>query len=180
MRAPFLLCLVACAGDLPPPAYRYGVVLADLEFVVTDPDMGIHPNASILDDPENPFSDGIGLEGKFAAFEDSPTAGFYGMGTALVMQPTGEHQFYTALSLEGIYGAREVEDPGLVRDMAVRAFQSVLDNFPGALTYDVTGRLAYEVAPLAIDGIERLGGEVQHGWVKVPTADGGMTAIQVW
>jgi len=167
-----------CADDLPDPAYRYGVVLADLSFEVTDPDMGIHPNRSILADPGNPFVEGISLEGKFAAFGDSPVAGFYGMGTALAYEPTGEHQYYTAVSLEGIYDERDIADPGLVRDMAIRAYQSVLDTFPGSVTYDETGRFAYSLGPLAIDGIEGLGGEVANGWVKVPTADGGFTAVQ--
>ncbi len=174
---PLCFALGACA-ELPDPAYRYGVVLADLEFVVTDPDMGIHPNRSILNDPENPFAEGISLEGKFAAFSDGPVAGFYGMGTALATEPTGEHQFYTAQSLEGIYDTGEVDDPGQVRDMALRAYQAVLDLFPGAVTFDASGRTAYEVGPLAIDGIERLGGVVQNGWRKVETADGTFTAVQ--
>ena len=107
MRLLPLISLIACSSDLPVPAYRYGVLLADLQFEVTDPDMGIHPNVSILADPENPFAEGgISLEGKFSAYSDSPTAGFYGMGTALANQPTGEHQYYTAASLEGIYDER--------------------------------------------------------------------------
>jgi len=173
-----LTALAGCATDLPVPAYRYGTVLADLAFQVSDPGMGIHPNTSILRDPENPFVEGISLEGKFAALSDSPVAGFYGMGTALAGQPTGEHQFYTAVSLDAIHAEREVDDPGLVRDMAIRAYQSVLDNFPGSVTFDVTGRTSFELGPLAIDGIEGLGGQVQNGWVKVPTADGGFTAVQ--
>lgn len=172
------LALIGCAGDLPDPEYRYGVVLADLVFEVTDPDMGIHPNRSILADPNNPFAEGISLDGKFAAFADSPVAGFYGMGTALANEPTGEHQFYTANALELIYGGEPVpDDPAVVRDMAIRAYQSVLDNFPGSITYDASGRPAFELGPAAIDGIDRLGGVVANGWRKVPTDD-GFTAVQ--
>jgi hypothetical protein len=179
MRLLPLISLIACSSDLPVPAYRYGVLLADLQFEVTDPDMGIHPNVSILADPENPFAEGgISLEGKFSAYSDSPTAGFYGMGTALANQPTGEHQYYTAASLEGIYDERDISDPGLVRDMAIRAYQSVLDNFPGSVTFDESGRFSFPLGPLAIDGIEGLGGTVQNGWVKVATADGSFAAVQ--
>lgn len=179
MRFLPLLSLLACSSDLPVPEYRYGVLLADLQFEVTDPDMGIHPNTSILADPENPFATGgISPEGKFQALTDSPTAGFYGMGTALTNEPTGEHQYYTAVSLEGIYDEREISDPGLVRDMAIRAYQSVLDNFAGSVTFDEAGRFSFELGPLAIDGIEGLGGDVLNGWSKVETADGSFTAVQ--
>lgn len=179
MRLLPLLLLGACATDLPDPAYQYGVELGELVFEVTDPDMGIHPNRSILADPNNPFVDGITLEGKFQAFEDSPAAGFYGMGTALAYEPTGEHQYYTALSLHQLYDQGDVDDPGLVRDMALRGYQTVLDTFPGSVTFDITGRFAYELGPLAIAGIESLGGTVQNGWVLVATPDGGTTAVQV-
>lgn len=172
------LALAACSADYDDPSYRVGVSLADLSFEVTDPDMGVHPNRSILRDPNNPFAEAISLEGKFDAFSDSFVAGFYGMGTALATQPTGEHQFYTASALEGIYNFEDNEDPALVRDMAIRAYQSVLDNFPGSFTYDISGRPSFELGPAAIDGIERLGGTVQNGWRKVLTEDGTPTAVQ--
>jgi hypothetical protein len=176
-----LVALAGCGEELPEPSYRYGTLLPELDFEVTDPDMGIHPNQSILRDPNTPFTEGISLEGKFLAFSDNPIAGFYAMGTALVYQPTGEHQFYTAFALEYIYYGDDQhipEDPALVRDMALRAYQSVLDNFPGSLTYDAAGRPAFELGPAAIDGIERLGGTVQNGWHKVQTDDGSFTAVQ--
>ena len=91
-----------------------------------------------------------------------------------------EEQFYTALQLHEVYDQElaEPEDLVFVRDMAIRGYQSTLDNFPGAVTYDATGRMPFEVGPLAIDGILALGGVVENGWVKIITADGGATVVR--
>jgi hypothetical protein len=170
--------LLACNPE--DPSYRYGVLLNTLEFELYTTDMGVHPDSSVLDAPENPFSAGLTGDTKWDVLEDGPVAGFYAWATTLVGIPTGEHQFYTALQLHQIYDQdlARPEDAVYVRDMAIRGYQSTLDNFPGAVTYDATGRVPFEVGPLAIDGILALGGIVENGWVKVITPTGGATAIR--
>ena len=112
--------------------------------------------------------------------DDSPIGGFYAFGSSLVAIPTGEHQFYTAKQLHSIYDQRlaDPQDIAMIREMAIRGYQSTLDNFSGAVTYDTTGRFAFEVGPLAIDGIHALGGDVLNGWVQVTTTDGGTTVVR--
>lgn len=176
-----LIALFALGCEAPEdPEFRYGVRLSELEFEVVSPDMGIHPDQSILRAPGNPFSAGLTGDTKWDVLQDGPVAAFYAWATALIGQPTGEHQYYTALQLHGIYEQQlaDPEDLVLVQDLAIRAYQSMLDNFPGAVTYDATGRIQFDLMPQAINGIHALGGEVLNGWVIVPTGDGGFTAVQ--
>ena len=175
---------VLCTGcpDQPDPRFRDGVDLKAVTFTVTDVDMGIHPTQSILDDKGNPFRNSpIDLEAKFLIEDEgNNAAGFYGWGTVLAREPTGEHQYYAATKLQGLYEDREVENRRLetVRDMGVRAYQSVRDNFPDSVSYDETGRFSWRLAPLAYHGILELGGVVQGGWEEVVTADGGTTVVK--
>ena len=115
------LLLVGC-DPLPDPAYVYGESLADLTFTVIDPDQGVYPNTSILTHPENPFSQGISLEAKFAAQEQGPIPAFYAWAQALVQEPTGEHQFFAAAAAHDIYSFGLADDADLVyaRSIAVR------------------------------------------------------------
>jgi hypothetical protein len=170
--------LVACAVE--DPTYRYGVRLSSLELELVGPDVGVHPDRAVLDDPNNPFARGLVGDAKWEVLEDGPVAGFYAWASMLALQPTGEHQFYTARMLHEIYLERRCrpDDIAFVHDLAIRGYQSVLDQFPGAVTYDATGRSAFALGPLAIHGIEDLGGVVENGWVVVTTADGGETAVQ--
>jgi hypothetical protein len=173
------LALAGCevADD---PTYLYGVRLSELEFVLSSTEMGIHPDRSVLADPNNPFRDGVSAETKFEVLQDGPVAGFYAWATVLAREPTGEAQFYTALQLHGVYDLALAEAPDLpfVREMAIRGYQTVLDTFPGSVTYDATGRTPFALGPLCIHGIEALGGEVQNGWVVIVTEDGSQIAVQ--
>jgi hypothetical protein len=166
-----LLALSACAEV---PTYVYGESLGPLEFSLYSRDMGVYPDASVLDDPNNPFRFGIGAETKWEVAEDGPVAAFYGWATALVGEPTGEHQFFAAANAHAIYDQRLAPGEQLVfvRDIAIRGYQNVLDEFPGSVTFSADGRLTFPLGPQALRGIEALGGEVQNGWVLVPTEDG--------
>jgi hypothetical protein len=185
-RLGLLLALAATTTgcpDQPDPYFRDGIDLQEVTFTVTDTDMGIFPNESVLDDEGNPFRNvPIDLDAKFLINDEgNNAAGFYSWATVLARQPTGEHQFYTGTKLQGLYESREVANEELetVRDMAIRAYQSVLDNFPASVTYDETGTIAYPLAPGAYYGIVSLGGTPEGGWVVVSTPDGGATVVQV-
>ncbi|NGP54435.1 hypothetical protein [Thioalkalivibrio sp. XN8] len=110
-------------------------------------EVGIGPETCVLADPENPFAtvpvpefDVNNPEGetKFDLADDIPAgptgakARFYLWATALARRPSGENQWLTARALHELYDANS--DP-LIRDQALKAYRSVLDNFFGSVTF---------------------------------------------
>lgn len=186
-RSTLGLALAAAASALPacdtaPAVYDYGVDLDDVEFVLYDTTVGVHPNDTILIDPNNPFaSTGVGWETKWEILDAGRwPATFYAWGTILAAIPTGEHQFYTAQAAQAMYDRREVETQDLyyVWIIAVDGYQSVLDHFPDSVTYDITGTVAYPLAPLAYNGMLSLGAQPE-GWTMVTGDDGTQTVVRV-
>lgn len=175
-------------GCSEPPEYEYGMNLQDLVFEVTDPQMGIHPNMSVLQEPNNPFAAGMGPETKWMVESHAvaipeysgSVARFYSWATILARQTIGENQFYTAQALRDMYLYEEAEPSDLVfvRQMALDAFVSVLENFPDSVSYDVTGVYSYPLAPLAYQGIIDLGGTPPAGWIMFETEDGPVVLKQ--
>ena len=173
--------LLTAACGLEPAEYRFGTDIRSITFELASPDEGIHPDDSVLANPRNPFRHhAIGDKTKFELFKDGGNAGgFYAWATMLARVSTGEHQYYTALKLGAIADSGEVPGPDqeTVEDMAIRAMQSVLDNFPDSVTYDKTGTIPYRLATMAYKAIVSRGGRVQGDWVLVKTA-GGDEAVQ--
>lgn len=104
------------------------------------PNVGIAAEECILFDPENPFARAAitdDTKWDLADALSSPKAAFYLWATALAKNPTGENQYYTALSLHKLYTQGGSE---LAREQAKKAYQSLLDNYFTSLTY-------YEGAP---------------------------------
>ena len=181
LALPLALAAIGCATP-EPATYYYGVPLDEVEFNLHSLSMGVYPDQSVLDDPNNPFADG-GLDGNLRW--DITSSGlwvptFYAWATWLTYETTGEAQFYAAASLHQIYDLAMCEDEDLyyVRGIAIDGYQSVLDNFPDSVTYDSTGTIAYDLAPLAYAGIEDLGGTVQGGWTQITLDDGSSIVIQ--
>lgn len=181
-----LACVFAAgllgACDEAPPSYRYGDDLSGVQLDLIDLDMGIHPNRSVLNTAENPFRDAP-LQGdlKWQLLDaGGDVAAFYAWATMLTREPIGENQYYTALKLEDLATSGEVQ-PALepfLRDMAIRAYQNVLDAFPESVSFDTTGTFAFGLATPAYEGVVRLGGVVTGGWVLIATPDGGTLAIK--
>ena len=151
--------LAGCVDE--PGTWRTGEDLRSLRFVPYTEDVGVYPDQSILDDPRNPFVDGFDPNGdlKWQIHDSGCDRGAYSWATALALQPTGEHQFYTASCLQTLYDAGRVEDEDLylVWTLAVRGYEQVLESFPDSVTYDYTGTIAYPLAPLAEAGLASLG-----------------------
>ena len=177
-----LTLLAAPSCDEEAAQYMYGVDLTTLEFNLYTANMGIHPDVSVMSDPNNPFVDSvIGADNKWVVNNfGGSIAAFYCWATILSQQPTGEHQYYAAFSLRDIWENELASSELLpfVKQMAIRAFQAVLDHFPESVSYDVTGVFSFPMAPLAYEAIEAMGGIVQGGWLKVSTPDGGSAVIQ--
>lgn len=175
--------MVACEGPSGDPEFEVGMLLVDLELDLVSDTVGVHPDRSIIFDENNPFRSGITVETKFAMLADDgpgPIAGFYAFGTALIGEPTGENQYFTANQLQLIHD-RELTDPNdlaLVREIAIAGYQQVLDEFTGAVTFDVTGRVQFDLMPLAIQGILDLGGVPGSGWRLGVGPDGELIAVQ--
>ena len=65
-------------------------------------------------------------------------------------EPTGENQLYTGMALSDMWTFEEAKGADLVfvRQMAIDAFQSVLDNFPDSVSYLADGVTFFPLAPL--------------------------------
>ena len=144
--------------------YRLGVDLGAMEFNYFSESMGVYPDASVLDDPNNVFANGLNGETKWDLESNKSQAGmtvacFYGWSTMLAFEPTGEHQFYTASALHDMYLRQESQPDDIyaVRDLALAGYQAILDHFPNSVSYLADGVSTFELAPLACQAIIDLG-----------------------
>ena len=66
----------------------------------------------------------------------------------------------TAAALHDMYLREESqpEDIYAVRDLAIDAYQALLDHFPGSVSYLADGETTFDLEPLACQGIVDLGG----------------------
>jgi hypothetical protein len=113
--------------------------------------VGINGEQCVLGDPENPYVTTAIIEfdvnnpdatNKFDLFNAIPAgptgakARFYLWATALARRQSGENQFYTALALHELFDANSnlISADELVRAQALKAYQSLLDNFFGSVT----------------------------------------------
>jgi hypothetical protein len=169
----------ACGDNRQP---LFGENITGITFEFYDETEGVFPSRVVLSNPRNPFRDyPISDDMKFDILANGGNAGaFYAWATLLARQPTGEHQYYTAVKLRDIYNAREVEgaDREKVRQMAIAGFQAVLDFFPDSVTFDVTATQMFRVATPALLGILDLNGDVEGDWVLVPDENGDPVAIK--
>jgi hypothetical protein len=62
--------------------------------------------------------------------------------------------------------------------MTVRAYQSVLDNFPDAVSYLADGVTFFPLNILAYDAIVELGETPTGGWVVVTSEEGDRVLIK--
>jgi len=168
------------AGCSKDAAFYYEDSLSDLTLALSEPDEGIYPSTAALRDPHNPFKT-VGAETKWQIQGGAgPIAAFYSWATILAGQPGGEAQFYVGKNLQAAFlsGDSHVEDPQAIQAQAIRAFQMVLDQFPDSVTYDASGKIAYDLATPAYQGIIALGGTVQGGWILVTKEDGQKRAVK--
>ncbi len=168
-----------CAADGEPwaPADLTGMTLE-----LHGANEGVYPDQSVLADPNNPFAAGaIGQETIWKIQSNGGNvAAFYAWATACARGPSGERQFYAALDLKAIFQMNQAVEADMpkVRELAIRGFQAMLDNFPDAVTYDSTGMIPYDLATPSVLAILELGGKPLGGWVIVQTEGGGKMAVR--
>ena len=149
-----LLAVAACDGERDAGDGELITTIVLPTDVVLDfycADVGIYPETCVLDDPANPFATTTIIEfdvnnpdadNKFDLFNSIPPgpggakARFYFWATALAQRGSGENQFYTALALHELFDANSnaISKDELVREQALRAYRSVLQNFFGSVT----------------------------------------------
>ncbi len=177
-----LALALGAAGCSSDAEFYYGESLAGLKLVLSDPDEGIYPSPSALLDPNNPFARStMGDQTKWnVQSSGEPVAAFYAWATVNARQPYGESQYYVAFNLKATYGAgaAAVDDLPMIRAQAIRAFQTVLDYFPDAITFDASGTITYDLVTPSYQAILDLGGKVQGGWVLLQTANGQPRAVK--
>ena len=119
---------------------------------------GIGFEKCVLEDPENPFvlvatpefnvnnPDGptkFDLANNIPPGPTGAKARFYLWATALARFPSGENQWYTARALHELFDANSDE---LIREQALKAYRSVLDNFFGSVTFfECCGGISFSV-----------------------------------
>ncbi|MBW6515554.1 MAG: hypothetical protein K0B81_02925 [Candidatus Cloacimonetes bacterium] len=96
---------------------------------------GIHPDRSVLMNPENPFANAsVGMENIWELNDQCPSAKarFYLWATILANSPTGEYQFFTAKSLHELYTVGGSEN---AKTQAKKAYRATLDHFFDSVTW---------------------------------------------
>jgi len=129
-----------------------GIVLpTDVVLNLACANVGINGEQCVLGDPENPYVTTAIIEfdvnnpdatNKFDLFNEIPAgpagakARFYFWATALARRQSGENQYYTALALHELFDANSnlVSQDEIVREQALKAYRSLLDNFFGSVT----------------------------------------------
>ncbi len=162
--------------------YIYGDTLDGAALEVFSPTVGIFPDNPVMNDPNNPFADSVPsstLKWEIESYADN-VAAFYSWASVLAIEPTGEHQFYAALNLAQVYqnGQAVQDDLETVREMAIAAYQSVLDNFPDAESFDSTGTFSFDLVTPAYLAIVDLGAAPEGDWILVTAANGQPLAVQ--
>ena len=149
----FALGLAGCEspGEADGTVANSLVLPTDVVLDLACADVGINTEQCVLLDPENPFINVVvaefdvnnpDAETKFdlnaliPAGETGAKARFYLWATALARRPSGENQWYTAQALHELWDANGDE---IIRDQALRAYRSVLDNFFGSVTFFTFG-----------------------------------------
>ncbi|MFT6400394.1 MAG: hypothetical protein ACJAYU_005165 [Bradymonadia bacterium] len=162
--------------------YIYGDTIDGAALELYSSSVGIHPDSSVLDDPNNPFADSVPsstLKWEIESYADN-VAAFYSWASVLALEPTGEHQFYAALNLAQIYenGQAVQEDLESVKGSAIAAYQSVLDNFPDAESFDSTGTFSFDLVTPSYLAILELGAIPDGDWVLVAAPNGQPMAVR--
>lgn len=96
---------------------------------------GIHPDQSVLDNPDNPFAQAnLNMENIWDLNDNSPSpkAKFYLWASMLANIPTGEYQYFTAKALHELYTAGGSEN---AKAQAKKAYRATLDHFFDSVTW---------------------------------------------
>lgn len=132
-----LIILIACDA-------KDGNLLIDIELPADytlnlySSNEGIHPDTSVLNDPDNPYANAaIGMENVWDLSEECPSAKsrFYLWATILANIPIGEYQYFTAKSLHELYTEGGNNGSENAKEQAKKAYRATLDYFFDSVTW---------------------------------------------
>ena len=136
----FILLIIFLSGCDP----KDGTILTEIEVPLGyelnlfSENEGIHPDTSVLDNPENPYADAsINMENvwDFSAECPSAKARFYLWATILAKIPIGKYQYFTAKSLHELYTAGGANPSQNAKEQAKKAYRATLDHFFNSVTW---------------------------------------------
>lgn len=134
----YSLLLTACSESKDSALDETVLLPTDTRLNLYCTDVGIGDNDCVLDDPNNPFSrSNIDDSTKWILNNEvqSSKSKFYLWATAMALNPTGENQYYTALSLHELYTENNNTH---TQEQAIKSYRSVLDNYYTSKTYFTT------------------------------------------
>jgi hypothetical protein len=163
LAAGFMVTAILMIGGCNSPDSEEGEVIneivlpTDISLNLQCAEVGIAFETCVENDPENPYRTATirefnvndpDADTKFALFNQIPAgpsgakARFYLWATALARFPSGENQWYASRALHELWDAQVQQalvgeglgDP-IVQAQALKAYQSVLDNFFGSVTF---------------------------------------------
>ena len=194
VRVPLALAAIACGGCVDQAFFAQGEDLSTLLLHPTSRTEGIFPDVSVLDDPANPFVAVSGYATDAVHNQDAlqfkinataaHAARFYIWATILARRAPegdGEAQYYAATALRDVFFFEKAgaADLPTVRDMAVAGFSEVLTQFgSSAVTYDASGKIAYELLTPSLQGLLDLGGTAPTGWILIKDQSGMPRAVR--
>lgn len=160
------------------------VLPTDVVLDLACANVGINNEQCVLLDPENPYVNikvsefdvnnpnaitKFDLNEQIPAGETGAKARFYLWATALARSPSGENQWYVAQALHELWDANDDE---IIRVQALRAYQSVLDNFFGSVTFFTFGgaTTSRQLNQLTADNLYR---PASTGWAPLVLLEEG-------
>ena len=151
-----LLSLFACGEPSTP---LLGTPIDVRPFDPLDVTAGIHPSLIVLEDPANLYRTHPPSEDAKWDVQalGEPKLAFYAFASALTRTPTGENQYYVGVNLKRMsdLGLVAAGKEAMVRQMAMDAFQVVIDQFPNDVTYDADGTTSHNVSDYARSELEQ-------------------------
>lgn len=193
MRILSLFLCLAATGCPEKAVFVQGQDLSQLMLHPTSETEGIFPDVSVLDDPNNPFrtvayrsidavNNKSALQWQLNA-SAAHAARFYIWATILAQRAPngdGEAQYYAAAGLADVYyfAKARPEDLPRIRSMAIAGYTQVLTQFEGAVTYDASGTIGYELMTPALQAILDLDGTPPPGWILIKDSSGNPKAVK--
>lgn len=143
-------------------------------YAPSDTNEGIYPCKAVLENEKNMFKNVVvnyANRGKFKwDIKGNDAAKYYSWATVLAQDPSGEAQFKTAEQLDSI--AKYESDATKKKETqrrAIRAYYSVLTNFPLTRLYDGSkDTVGISALPKSVTAIKKLGGN-PFPFYNVPT-----------
>lgn len=178
---------LSCSSSSPTEIkYSESIDLSKVTYnVPNDTNEGIYPSKAVLDNEKNPFRNVLvdmrsfkwDVENFTYNSTDSSALKYYCWATCLAQDPNGLAQFHVAERLKEIY--KSEKDPTKkeeIRKRAVRAYYSVLANFPDARQYGKDGH-SWNLLVGSVKSIKSIGKNADSYPFEIEVTPGNDTIV---